>query len=281
MQLISFVRAANRGFGVVVGAGIVDLTTRLGCEGVRPLLSQPALLAKAEELAASRSPDFGVEDVTLLPAVPDPAKIICVGLNFAAHAEEAGRKVGERPVIFHRFAQTLAAHGEPLLVPRVSSQFDFEGELAVIIGKGGSHIREEDAMDHVAGYAVFNDASVRDWQFHTHQYGMGKNFRSTGALGPWVVTKDQVPDYRTLTLRTLLNGEQMQTGKLSQLVHTVPALIAYVSQALPWLPGDVLATGTPSGIGFKRKPPVFMKAGDVVEIDIGPVGTLRNPIANE
>jgi 2-keto-4-pentenoate hydratase/2-oxohepta-3-ene-1,7-dioic acid hydratase in catechol pathway len=219
--------------------------------------------------------------VELAPVIPRPGKVVCVGINYVEHAAEAGRKIGEYPVIFQRYSETLLAHGAPLLRPKVSTHFDFEAELAVVIGKGGSHIEPANAMDHVAGYTCFNDASVRDWQFHTHQYGMGKNFAATGSLGPWLVTADEIADYRELTVTGLLNGERMQHGTLSELAFDIPALIAYISKALPWNPGDILATGTPSGIGFKRNPPVFLKAGDSFEVVISQIGTLSNPVADE
>lgn len=281
MKLISFTRQGRAGFGLVTGDNrCVDLTGRVsGVDGLQELLRQGRL----DELAAAatNAPALAIDEVTLLPVIPQPSKIICVGINYVAHAEEAGRKIGQYPVIFHRFADTLVAHGQPLLCPRVSNEFDFEGELAVVIGKGGSHIDAANAMQHVAGYSCFNDASLRDWQFHTHQFGMGKNFRATGALGPWLVTADDIPDYRRLALRTILNGQQMQEGRLDQLAFDIPHIIAYVSQALPWKAGDIIATGTPSGVGFKRTPPVFLKPGDQIEVHISEVGVLINPVAAE
>lgn len=281
MKYISFRRDGRCGFGVVVNEEVVDLTGRIeGITSLREFLAK-GLHERAQRLVDGYQPDFKFSEANLLPVVPNPSKIICVGLNYAEHAEEAGRKVGKYPVIFHRVVDSLLAHGEPLLRPRVSEQFDYECELAVVIGKAGRHIASEDAMSHVAGYACFNDASVRDWQFHTHQYGMGKNFRSTGALGPWMVSVDEVPNYRELVVRTVLNGQELQRGSLDQLIFDVPQLIAYVSQAVDWQPGDILVTGTPSGIGFKRTPQIFMKHGDVCEIIIDTIGTLRNPVADE
>jgi len=280
MRFISFKKAGQVGYGVLKEAGVVDLTGRLDAPDLRTLLAR-GLEREAAGVAAANTADFPLEAVELLPVIPEPSKIICVGINYVAHAAEAGRIVGKYPVIFHRFADTLVGSGQPLLRPRVSDQFDYEGELAVVIGKGGRHISPDDAMSHVAGYTVFNDASVRDWQFHTHQYGMGKNFAATGALGPWMVTADEIADYRKLELRTYLNGEQVQEGRLDQLAFDIPHLIAYVSQALPWNPGDILATGTPSGIGFKRNPPLLLKEGDTVRIDVTQVGTLVNPVMNE
>lgn len=282
MKLISYRRAGKPRFGAVNDSGVVDLASRLtGVADLATLVSNRAALDDARRLAAATAADFALDQVELDPVIPRPNKIICVGINYVAHAAEAGRTVGKYPVIFHRYAETLLPHGAPLVRPTVSDNFDFEAELAVVIGKGGSHIKPEDAMDHVAGYTCFNDASVRDWQFHTHQYGMGKNFRGTGSLGPWLVTADEIPDYRALSVQGMLNGECMQTGELSELAFDIPALIAYVSQALDWQPGDILATGTPSGIGFKRQPPVFLKPGDTFDVVIPGVGTLSNPVADE
>ena len=283
MKLVSYRRAGKAAFGAIKEEGVIDLASRMpALADLAALLADDAALNEARRLvAAAATADFPSADVELEPVIPRPNKIICVGINYVAHAAEAGRTVGKYPVIFHRYAETLLPHGAPLIRPTISENFDFEAELAVVIGRGGSHIAPEDAMSHVAGYTCFNDASVRDWQFHTHQYGMGKNFRDTGALGPWLVTADEIPDYRELSVHGLLNGEQMQIGKLSELAFDIPALIAYVSQALDWQPGDILATGTPSGIGFKRQPPVFLKPGDTFDVVIPGIGTLSNPVADE
>ena len=282
MKLISYRRAGADHFGAVIGDGVVELTGRLdGVPDLAGLLADERQLAQARRLAEAARCDYPLAAVELAPVIPRPGKVVCVGINYVAHAAEAGRKVGDYPVIFQRYSETVIAHEAPLVRPKVSTQFDFEAELAVVIGKGGAHIDPARAMEHVAGYTCFNDASVRDWQFHTHQYGMGKNFAATGALGPWLVTADEIADYRELTVTGLLNGERMQHGKLSELAFDIPALIAYISQALPWNPGDILATGTPSGIGFKRNPPVFLKPGDVYEVVISQIGTLSNPVADE
>jgi 2-keto-4-pentenoate hydratase/2-oxohepta-3-ene-1,7-dioic acid hydratase in catechol pathway len=282
MKLVSYRHQGRSGFGAIKDQDIIDLAKRLpAVADLAALISDSAALDEARRLADTAAADLALAAVELEPVIPRPSKIICVGINYVAHAAEAGRTVGQYPVIFHRFAQTLVAHGAPIIRPRVSDHFDFEAELAVVLGKGGSHIKPEDAMQHVAGYTCFNDASVRDWQFHTHQYGMGKNFRGTGALGPWLVTADEIRDYRELSIEGLLNGERMQIGQLSELAFDIPALIAYVSQALDWQPGDILATGTPSGIGFKRQPPIFLKPGDTFDVVIPGVGTLTNPVADE
>jgi 2-keto-4-pentenoate hydratase/2-oxohepta-3-ene-1,7-dioic acid hydratase in catechol pathway len=282
MKLVTYRFDGRPGFGAVKEQGVVDLGKCLPTVAdLAALISDKAALEEATRIAATAPADFDLARLQLEPVIPRPNKVICVGINYVAHAAEAGRTVGKYPVIFHRYAETLIAHGAPLLRPTVSDNFDFEAELAVVIGKGGSHIKPEEAMDHVAGYTCFNDASVRDWQFHTHQYGMGKNFRGTGALGPWLVTADEIPDYRQLSIKGFLNGECLQTGELSELAFDIPALIAYVSQALDWQPGDILATGTPSGIGFKRQPPLFLKPGDTFDVVIPGVGTLSNSVADE
>ena len=281
MKLISYRHAGRAHFGIVTDGGVVELTDKVaGAADLATLLANPHLLAQARQLAAGKA-DYPFDSVALDPVIPKPGKVVCVGINYVEHAHEAGRKIGQYPVIFQRYSETLIAHGAPLLRPKASTQFDFEAELAVVIGKGGAHIDPANAMEHVAGYTCFNDASVRDWQFHTHQYGMGKNFAGTGALGPWLVTSDEIADYRDLTVTGRLNGEQLQSGKLSELAFDIPALIAYISQALPWNPGDILATGTPSGIGFKRTPPIFLEAGGVFEVTIAGIGTLSNPVVDE
>lgn len=281
MKLISYHRNGKACFGAVVGEGVVELSGRVAAPDLAGLIADAQQLQQAKDIVAKNQPDCKLAAVDLDPVIPNPRKVVCVGINYVKHAEEAGRKVGDYPVIFQRYSETVLAHGKPLLRPKASTHFDFEAELAVVIGKGGSHIDPANAMEHVAGYTCFNDASVRDWQFHTHQYGMGKNFRSTGAVGPWLVTADEIPEYRNLTIQGVLNSKVMQEGKLSELAFDVPALIAYISQALPWQPGDILATGTPSGIGFKRTPPVFLKDGDTFDVVVPGVGTLSNPVVDE
>jgi 2-keto-4-pentenoate hydratase/2-oxohepta-3-ene-1,7-dioic acid hydratase in catechol pathway len=281
MRFVTFVRRGAAGFGVLVDdETVADLTEALpGVGSLRELLAQDRVVESSDLVGSVDR--LALADLQLLPVIPDPSKVICVGINYVAHAAEAGRTVGEHPVIFQRYADTLVGHDQALVRPTVSEQFDFEGEIAVVIGKAGEHIAPEDALDHVAGYTLFNDASVRDWQFHTHQYGMGKNFRSSGALGPFLLTADEVPDPSALGLQTFVNGEKMQEGSLDQLAFDIPTIISYVSQALAWRPGDIIATGTPSGIGFKRNPPVFLRAGDVVEVQAPRLGTLSNPVVDE
>ncbi|MDP7358771.1 MAG: fumarylacetoacetate hydrolase family protein [Pseudomonadales bacterium] len=281
MKLTSFSRNNVAGYGAVADGGIIDLTLAIeGASDLKSLLEADGL-AKAADYALGRSADYALEEIEFLPLIPNAPKVICVAVNYQAHAREAGRTIAEYPVLFHRHAQTQVGHRASLLVPKVSEQLDFEGEIAVVLGRGGAHIAPADAMNYVAGYSCYNEASVRDWQFHVHQYSMGKNFNATGGFGPWLVTRDEIPDPDALTVTTTLNGEQMQFGEFNDVAFGIPALISYVSQALPWCPGDVLVTGTPGGVGFKRKPPIFLKKGDVVEVEVNLVGTLVNSVANE
>lgn len=281
MRLVSFGTAGGAGFGVVVGGGVVDLTARFAgrAGGLRGLLA--ADLLEEARTAASGKAELALDSLRLLPVIPDPDKIICVGLNYRDHVAETGRTVTEKPALFARFAASQVGHGQPLIRPRVSTDFDYEGELAVVIGKPGRHIPEADALKHVAGYACYNEGSVRDWQRHTSQFLAGKTFAGTGGFGPWLVTADEIPDPSTLTLETRLNGEVVQRTTTGLMITPVPALIAYISTILPLLPGDVIVSGTPGGVGMKRTPPLFMKPGDVAEVEISGIGILRNPVAGE
>ena len=281
MKLTSFIRDKTSGYGVVTEDGIIDLSSSIeGASDIKSLLETNSM-ARAADYASGRSADFPVDEITFLPLIPNATKVICVAVNYLAHAREAGRTIGDYPVLFHRHAQTQVGHQQPLRVPKASEQLDFEGEIAVVIGKGGAHIQPEDALDHVAGYACYNEGSVRDWQFHVHQYSRGKNFNATGGFGPWLVTTDDIPDPDALTVTTRLNGEQMQFGEFNDVAFNIPTLISYVSRALPWCAGDVIVSGTPGGVGFKRTPPIFLTEGDVVEVEVNLVGTLINPVANE
>ena len=281
MKLATFKRDSRTGFGAVTGGGLIDLTGKIaGASTLKELLEAQGL-EKAREYCRGARPDFALDQCSLLPPIPNPNKIICIGVNYAAHGEEAGVKTTPYPVIFLRLPEVLIGHGQPLVRPKVSEEFDYEGELAVVMGRCGSHIPEADAMSYVAGFSCFNDASVRDWQFHTRQFGMGKNFRSSGPFGPWMVTADEMGDYRKHTLRTLLNGREVQRTTLDQMVFDVPRLFAYGSKALAWSPGDVISTGTPSGVARFAKPPRYMRAGDTLEVEISGIGTLCNPVIDE
>ncbi len=247
---------------------------------LKSVIAAGALEALAQA-ARSEGQLRAAKDCRLLPVIPNPGKIFCVGLNYKSHVAEMKRADSDRPAIFTRFADSLSAHGVPLAKPTVTSRFDFEGELAVVIGKGGRNISQADAFEHIAGYACFNDGTARDWQRHTHQWTPGKNFPATGPLGPFMATRQAIPDVNALTLQTRLNGEVMQDAKLADLIFTLPVIIEYISSFTTLSPGDVIATGTPGGVGDKREPPVYMKAGDVIEVEITGLGTLRNTVCNE
>jgi 2-keto-4-pentenoate hydratase/2-oxohepta-3-ene-1,7-dioic acid hydratase in catechol pathway len=231
--------------------------------------------------AAKVAPSIAVSEVVWRPVIPNPDKILCVGLNFLEHIREVGKKVEDYPLVFLRLTSTQVGHLQPLIRPRASENLDFEGELAVIVGKRGRHISKEDALQHVAGYSIYNDASVRDWQRHTTQYTPGKNFPSTGAFGPWLVTADEIPDPTKLHLTTRLNGDVVQDSGLDDLRFSISEIISYISPFTELVPGDVIITGTPKGVGAGRKPPLWMKPGDTVEVEISSIGKLRNPIVLE
>jgi 2-keto-4-pentenoate hydratase/2-oxohepta-3-ene-1,7-dioic acid hydratase in catechol pathway len=282
MKLVSFTRRGTPGFGALVDGGLVDLTSRAVPHVTT--IRQAILgghLDFLDRYAKDRQAEMTLADVALLPVIPDPAKILCVGLNYETHRAETRRPDARYPTIFTRFADTQIAHGQPILKPRVSDALDFEAELAVVIGRGGRYVSEDQAMAHVAGYACYNDATVRDWQRHTHQFIPGKNFPATGAFGPALVTADEIDDYTTLSITGRLNGEVMQQASLADLIFPIPRLIAYCSSFTPLEPGDVIITGTPGGVGDRREPPLFMKAGDVFEVDIPGIGRLVNSIGVE
>jgi 2-keto-4-pentenoate hydratase/2-oxohepta-3-ene-1,7-dioic acid hydratase in catechol pathway len=279
MKLVSFRTDGGASFGVVSGDGIVDAGARLQLGDLRSALAAGALGRVAA--MASETLDFAFAEVELLPVIPNPDKILCIGINYATHVRETGREIPSHPMIFARFAASQVGQGQPLLRPPESEQFDFEGELAVVIGKAGRRIDRAAALGHVAGYACYNDGSIRDWQRHTSQFLPGKSFEHSGSFGPWLVTADEIPDPSRLTLETRLNGQVVQQAPISDLIFDVPALIVYISTFITLLPGDVIVTGTTSGVGAFRKPPLWMRDGDTVEVEISGIGVLRNPIADE
>jgi 2-keto-4-pentenoate hydratase/2-oxohepta-3-ene-1,7-dioic acid hydratase in catechol pathway len=280
MKLASYVADGRAAFGVVVGDGVVTMNERLS---VRTLSLKDALardfVPQMAELAAEAAPDRKLADITFLPAIPDPELIACAGINYRSHASETGREVPKQPSMFIRRANTLVGHDGEMIRPGVSTHFDFEGELAVVIGRGGRHIPVERALDHVAGYTCFVDGSVRDYQ--KFSVTSGKNFPGTGPLGPWIVTTDEIPDPTRLMLSTRLNGSEMQRSGTDLLIYSIPQIIAFCSDFTPLSPGDVIATGTPEGVGHRRTPPLWMKAGDVLEVEITGIGTLRSRIVDE
>jgi 2-keto-4-pentenoate hydratase/2-oxohepta-3-ene-1,7-dioic acid hydratase in catechol pathway len=275
MRLMSFRRHdGSTGWGVVDGDAVAD------CSSVAPSL-RAALAAGLPAQPPSGAPRFRLDEVTFLPPISDPEKIICIGLNYLTHILEGGRDKPAFPTIFTRWANTQVGHGQPLVRPNASDTFDFEGEMAVVIGRKCRHVPRADAMSVVAGYSCYNDGSIRQWQRHTSQFTPGKNFPATGGFGPWLVTPDEAGDISGASLVTRLNGVEMQRATLDDLVFDVPALIEYCSGFTVLEPGDVIITGTTGGVGAYRTPPVWMKPGDVVEVEVSAVGVLRNPVVQE
>jgi 2-keto-4-pentenoate hydratase/2-oxohepta-3-ene-1,7-dioic acid hydratase in catechol pathway len=281
MRLVSFVVAERASWGIAEGTEISDVGSILG-SSFRDLREVIAANAYSDAQAASKgAPKLPPSKVKWQPVIVDPQKILCVGLNYETHRLETGRAHSGHPTIFTRFADTQVGHEANLIRPAVSTEFDYEGELAVVIGKGGRYISRAEAMRHVAGYACYNDATIRDWQRHTTQFTPGKNFPGTGAFGPALVTADEVSNLDALRLLTRVNGVTVQEAGLDQLIFPIPVLIEYCSTFTPLNAGDVIATGTPGGVGFRRNPPLFLKAGDCVEVYIPGIGLLVNHVADE
>ncbi len=278
MKLASFILKDTRTWGVVDGDKVIDMGNI--CPTLKEALANGMLTLIAERMSKHED-SANLADVTLLPVIPNPDKIVCVGLNYKSHIEETGRSDSDYPVLFTRWADTQIGSGEPMICPVNSSAYDYEGELAVIIGAEARHVKEPDALGYIAGYSCYNDGSIRDWQRHTHQFTPGKNFPRTGGFGPWMVTTDEIPDPSSLRLQTRLNGDVLQDATTDLLIFSVPFLIEYISSFTMLRPGDVIVTGTPGGVGFKRNPPLFMKDGDTVEIDIDKIGVLSNPVRDE
>ncbi|MBK6717174.1 MAG: fumarylacetoacetate hydrolase family protein [Burkholderiales bacterium] len=283
MKLVSFERNGQIGFGAVIGDdGVVDLGAALGGRyaDLQALLAADAL-GEAAAAVAGRTAEFRLGDVALLPVIPHPGKIWCCGLNYGEHVRETNRQVTEQPTFFLRVADSQVGHDQPIVCPPESTQVDYEAEIAVVIGKPGRRIAEADVAQHIAGYACYNDGSIRDWQKHTSQWVPGKNFWRTGGFGPWMVTADEIPFGTVMRLQTVLNGQVLQDATTQMMIHSIAKQIAYVSTIAPLQPGDVIVTGTPGGVGARRSPPVWMKPGDICEIVVDRIGTLRNPIAAE
>jgi 2-keto-4-pentenoate hydratase/2-oxohepta-3-ene-1,7-dioic acid hydratase in catechol pathway len=281
MKLASYIAQGKPAFGRVVEGGAITLSDRMGTRNItlKDALAEEGLLDELLNLGHGAEPDVSLDGLTYLPTITNPGKILCVGINYRSHAAEHGHAVAEKPNIFTKFTDCLCGHEGEMWRPKASTQLDFEGELVVVMGKGGRAISAADALSHVAGYTCFCDGSVRD--FIKVSLITGKNFPMTSPLGPWMVTADEIPDPSKLTLTTRLNGEVMQHSGTDMLMHDVPALIAYCSAFTELAPGDIIATGTPEGIGARRNPPVWMKAGDVLEVEISGIGTLRNRIVDE
>ena len=271
-RLYSLTLAAEGGAGCGIGK-FGDMAEFLGLGN--------ASLDWARSLEGSTDNFCSLDDVKLLPPVTNPEKIICIGRNYAEHASETGSDLPKEPLFFTKFNSSLAGANDPVILPKISSQVDYEAELAVIIGREGKYISYDNAFDYVAGYMVFDDVSARDWQFRTGQFTTGKTFDTFGSCGPFLVTKDEVPDPHNLSIKLTLNGQVMQDSNTSKLIFNIPKCIEYLSQLFPLRPGDIISTGTPSGVGFARKPPIFMKDGDKVRIEIEKVGVLETTIMAE
>jgi 2-keto-4-pentenoate hydratase/2-oxohepta-3-ene-1,7-dioic acid hydratase in catechol pathway len=279
MSYVSFTAEGRATYGIARHNGVFDLGRHIGA--AFPDL-RSFLTAKSQGRIASLpdplTTDYATGQFTYLPLIPNPSKILCVGLNYEDHRLETGRKKMDYPTLFTRFPDTLTGHQTPMLLPAVSSAFDYEGELAVIIGKHGFHLPEEKALDIVAGYSIFNDGSLRDWQRHTNQFTPGKNFPATAGFGPCLVTPEEAGPLEQKTIQTHLNGKLVQDAHLGDMIFSVAKIIAYITAFTALNPGDVIATGTPGGVGFTREPPLYMKAGDTVTVTIEDLGTLTNTI---
>lgn len=282
MKLVSFRNEGRASFGLVLANGVIDAGKRLGLDvpDLKTLLERDALV-EMHALAAETDPDFALSDIDFLPPIPQPDKILCIGLNYRPHVEETGFKAPKYPLIFTRFPSSQVAHGEALTRPSVSDKLDYEGELAVVIGRRGRHIPATGALRHVAGYACFNDGSVRDYQRHGGQFTPGKNFVGSGSFGPWLTTAEEVSDPAELSLQTRLNGRLVQSASVSELIFSIPELISYCSSFTELVPGDVIVTGTPGGVGYAQDPPRYLQPGDVVEVAIEGLGVLRNSVVDE
>ena len=278
MKLLSFSADGKELFGALSGDGIVTLNGKIGLPSLRAALAAGALPAIRDAVKTAK-PDQKPADVKFLPVIPQPNKILCAGINYRSHAAETGRELPKQPSMFVRFADTLVGHDGALIRPRVSDNFDFEGELALVIGKPARHVAPERALDHVAGYTCFVDGSVRDYQ--KFSVTSGKNFPGTGPLGPWLVTADEIPDPSRLTLSTRLNAMQVQHATTDLLIYSVAQIVAFCSDFTALAPGDVIATGTPEGVGMRRTPPLWMKPGDTLEVEISGIGVLRARVVEE
>jgi len=282
MNFISFLNNNEERFGIVFNNKVTDLTGQINNIKSLKELIQFNCLEEGRSYAKNNPGDIDINSIKLLPVIPNPSKIICVGLNYHEHVKETEKTIADNPVTFQRFNDSQVAHMENMIIPKASDNLDFEGEMALIMKDSESHLSEDDALKYIAGYSCYNDGSVRDWQRHTKStFGMGKNFKKTGSFGPHMVLAQDIDDYKQLTIKTYLNGEVMQSASLSQLIFDLPFLISYISKALPWRAGDVLVTGTPGGVGFKRNPPIYLKEGDKVDITISQIGTLSNTLKNE
>lgn len=285
MKLLSFTHHGRASWGAQIGDAIVDLGRETRYATLQEFIGS-ADFARRDEIVKGKAATIPLSEIVYLPVIPRPDKIVLLVRNYLDHHQEvvaAGlqRELSKFPPIFMRYWQSQVGHKQPIIRPKASVEFDWEGEMAVIIGKGGRHIPEAEAMNHIAGYACYNDASIREYQFHAKQIAAGKNFVGTGPFGPYMVTPEEVPDPDNLKLEVRLNGKVMQSSTTAMLIFKIPTLINYCSTIWELVPGDVIVTGTPGGVGWSRKPPLFMKHGDTVEVEIEKLGILSNPVIDE
>ena len=285
MRLLTFDKGGRPIAGVRQDSSVVDLSIAApDLPGDWPAIFAAGALQRVAEAVAGAGPEalIPADEITLMVPIPRPPKILCIGLNYRTHAEETGMAIPDYPIVFTRYPTSLTAHDTPLVCPAASDVFDFEAELVAVIGTAGRHIPKESALDHVAGYSICNEGSVRDYQFKSSQWAMGKNFDRSGSFGPEIVTADELPPGAVdLYIRSRLNGKIMQDGNIGDLIFDVATLVSEISVVMTLEPGDIIVTGTPYGVGFVRKPPILMKAGDVCEIEIEGIGTLRNSVVKE
>jgi len=281
MKLASFKIGNSSTWGVIESEEAIDVGALLRDRypDLKSAIAADALPAVRDAIGGARR--YPTAEIIWLPVIPNPDKILCIGLNYETHRKETGRSEVEHPTVFGRFANSQTGHLTDIIRPKLSHDLDYEGELAVIIGKPGRHIARAEAWNHIAGYACYNEGSVRDFQRHTHQFTPGKNFPGTGALGPWMMTPDELGDVGPLRLQTRLNGEIVQDATIDQMIFDIPRQIEYCSSFTRLEPGDVIATGTPGGVGSRRTPPLWLKPGDIVEVEIDRLGVLRNGVADE
>jgi 2-keto-4-pentenoate hydratase/2-oxohepta-3-ene-1,7-dioic acid hydratase in catechol pathway len=281
MRLASFKIGNSSTWGVIESEEALDVGAVLKdrYSDLKSVIAADALATVSD--AARHAKRYPIADIAWLPVIPNPDKILCIGLNYETHRKETGRSEVENPTVFGRFANSQTGHLANIVRPRLSTHLDYEGELAIIIGKPGRHITRADAWSHIAGYACYNEGSVRDFQRHTHQFTPGKNFPETGAFGPWMMTPDELGDVAPLQLQTRVNGQIVQDATIDQMIFDIPRQIEYCSSFTRLEPGDVIVTGTPGGVGAKRTPPLWLKPGDIVEVEIDRLGVLRNGVADE
>lgn len=282
MKLLSFNNGARDTWGALAeDGGIVDLGGHFGdtIPTLRACIEGgDAAMKKVARYMKGRAGEFKAGRVRYLPTITNPDKVICVGLNYRKHANETGSTLPDNPLLFPRYTDSHVGHGQAILRPKESKMFDYEGELALVIGKTCRRVSKTRALDYVAGYTCYNDGSIRDWQRHSSQLMPGKNFHKSGSFGPWMTTADEIPDPSKLRLQTRLNGKVVQDEGVDDLIFDCRELIAYCSKVMELVPGDTIVTGTPSGVGLARKPQLWMKPGDTVEVEISQIGVLRNPV---